>query len=84
MYLLKVANLAGDEADVVVTVDGLPGVRVAGPDRLRVPANRLASLQLTVSAADEGERGARPVRITVARTDDATAAAFADSRFLLP
>ena len=84
VYLLKVANLAGDEADVVVTVDGLPGVRVAGPDRLRVPANRLASLQLTVSAADEGERGARPVRITVARTDDATAAAFADSRFLLP
>ena len=84
VYLLKVANLAGDEADVVVTVDGLPGARVAGPDRLRVPANRLASLQLTVSAADQGERGARPVRITVARTDDATAAAFADSRFLLP
>lgn len=84
VYLLKVANLAGDEADVVVTVDGLPGVRVAGPDRLRVPANQLASLQFTVSAPDQGERGARPLRIRVARADDATAVAVAESRFLLP
>ena len=84
VYLLKVANLGAQAADFVATVEGLSGVRVAGPDRLRVPANQLASLQFTVSAPDQGERGARPLRIRVARADDVDIGADVDSRFLYP
>ena len=82
-YLLKVANLTREEVEYVARVDGVPGATIVGNGRLRVEANSVASLRLTVSAPDDGMlRGAQPLDIVVARLGRPDESASERSRFL--
>jgi cytochrome c oxidase accessory protein FixG len=84
-YVLKVANLTRGAVEYVAQVEGVPGATIIGNDRLRVAANSVASLRLTVSAPDDGTlRGAQPLDIAVAPQGRRNAAAGASSRFLFP
>lgn len=82
-YLLKVANLTREEVEYVARVDGVPGATIVGNGRLRVAANSVASLRLTVSAPDDSTlHGAQPLDIVVARLGRPDESASERSRFL--
>ncbi|WP_018411977.1 cytochrome c oxidase accessory protein CcoG [Methyloversatilis thermotolerans] len=84
-YVLKVANLTRDEVEYVAQVEGVPGATIVGNDRLRVAADSVASLRLTVSAPDDGMlRGAQPLDIAVAPHARPDERASERSRFLFP
>lgn len=84
-YVLKVANLTRQAVEYVAQVDGVPGAEVIGTRTVRVPADSVASLRLTVAAPQDGVTGgARPLDITVTAGGPGGAQARESSRFLFP
>ena len=84
-FSLQLTNASEQARRYTVRVDGLPGLRLAEPPVLSVPAAAIGSAVIVLQApADAARAGAHPIRITVADADDPKIATTETAKFWLP
>ncbi len=86
VYSLKLTNKTKVDYDVILTVDGLPGLSVdTDTERFTVVAGELTSIAARVQAdPDLSAGGGYEIRFTVTAADDPNISAQSKSRFFLP
>jgi len=85
VYMLQIMNTEERPHRYKVTVDGLPGAEIAGPDEVDVPPATLQSFNTVVRVPPEaGKKGANQIHLEIAAQENADIKVREKASFLLP
>jgi cytochrome c oxidase accessory protein FixG len=85
VYMLQIMNTEERPHRYKVTVDGLPGAEIAGPDEVDVRAATLQSFNTVVRVQpDAGKTGANQIHLEITAQDDPAIKVREKASFLLP
>jgi len=85
VYMLQIMNTEERPHRYKVTVDGLPGVEIAGPDEVDVPPATLQSFNTVVRVPPEaGKKGANQIHLEIAAQENAAIKVREKASFLQP
>ncbi len=85
VYMLQIMNTEERPHRYKVTVDGLPGAEIAGPDEVDVRAATLQSFNTVVRVQpDAGKKGANQIHLEITAQDDPAIKVREKASFLLP
>jgi cytochrome c oxidase accessory protein FixG len=85
VFTLQIMNTEERPHRYTVTVDGLPGVEIAGETEVEVPAATLQSFMTIVrSPPDAGKQGANPIHFAIAAQGNPDIAVREKASFMLP
>jgi polyferredoxin len=83
--MLQIMNTEERPHRYKVTVDGLPGVEIAGADEVEVPPATLQSFNTVVRVPPEaGKKGANQIHLEIAAQENADIKVREKASFLLP
>jgi cytochrome c oxidase accessory protein FixG len=85
VYMLQIMNTEERPHRYKVTVDGLPGAEIAGPDEVDVPPATLQSFNTVVRVPPEaGKKGANQIHLEIAAQENAAIKVREKASFLQP
>jgi cytochrome c oxidase accessory protein FixG len=85
VYMLQIMNTEERPHRYKVTVDGLPGVEIAGANEVEVPAATLQSFNTVVRVPpDAGKKGANQIHLEITAQENADIKVREKASFLLP